>query len=88
MRDLPVVFYNEARRLWDSADYDTAATWLQAALKLRADFAEAHWLLGVVEATQGRLKNAKYHLSYAQDLGADVDPDWVPTTAAVETEEL
>lgn len=87
-RELPVAWYNEARRLWDSADWEEAGACLHAALKLRPDFLEALWLLGMVESRRGRAEQARDYLGRARDLGASVDPDWItvrpnaPTTAS------
>lgn len=77
VRGLPVMSYNEARRLWDLSRPEEAARWLGLALRLKADFAEAHWLLGVVEAQQGRPERARQHLRRAQELGARADPEWI-----------
>lgn len=78
LRDLPVSLYNEARRLWETSELDAAAAWLHAALELREDFPEAHWLLAAVEARLGRPESARNRLARARELGAEVDPDWIP----------
>ncbi len=75
--DLPAALYNQARRLWDEGQPAAAAGWLQAALALRDDLAEAHWLLGAVEDRLGRPQSAHRHLARAQELGAPADPAWV-----------
>ncbi len=74
--DLPLTCYNEARRLWDVEEWEEAVMWLHAALRLRADFAEAYWLLGVIEAKRGRPQSAGQYLARARELGAEADPDW------------
>lgn len=85
-RDLPIALYNAGRRMWEESKLEAAAGWLHAALELRPDFPEAHWLLGAVEASRGELEHARSHLSQARQLGADVDPEWLceqPTHAPV-----
>lgn len=78
VRDLPVAFYNEARRLWgDDGEAHGADGWLRAALKLRPDFPEALWLLGMIEAGMGRTDRSIAHLMRARDLGADVNLDLI-----------
>jgi nucleoid-associated protein YgaU len=81
-RELPVQWYNEARRLWDTADWVEASACLHAALKLQPDFTEALWLLGLIEGRQGLTAQASQHLSRAHELGANADPDWLLTQAA------
>jgi tetratricopeptide (TPR) repeat protein len=86
LRDLPVTFYNEARRLWEASELWAAEAWLHAALELREDFAEAHWLLAAVEDGLGRPETARSRLARARDLGADVDPEWIPLPSQEEVE--
>jgi tetratricopeptide (TPR) repeat protein len=86
LRDLPVTLYNEARRLWEMSELSEAAAWLHAALELREDFAEAHWLLAAVEARLGRPEPARSRLVRAHELGADVDPEWIPLALREEVE--
>jgi nucleoid-associated protein YgaU len=81
-RELPVQWYNEARQLWDTADWAEAGACLHAALKLRPDFPEALWLLGLIEGRQGLTAQARQHLSRAHELGANADPDWLTTQVA------
>jgi tetratricopeptide (TPR) repeat protein len=75
LRDLPVAFYNQARKLWDESGFEEARGWLEASLTLRPDLREAHWLLGVVEATLGSLDTARHHLGRARELGAEIAPE-------------
>jgi tetratricopeptide (TPR) repeat protein len=75
LQGLPIVFYNRARTLWDQASFEEARGWLAAALALRPDLREAHWLLGAVEATLGREEPALRHLRRARELGAEIDPE-------------
>jgi hypothetical protein len=75
LRDLPAAFYNQARRAWDVAAFAEARGWLGAALALRPDLREAHWLLGAVEAALGCPKTARLHLARARELGAEIDPE-------------
>ncbi|HWP43454.1 MAG TPA: hypothetical protein VNO14_09490 [Blastocatellia bacterium] len=72
VRDLPLSYYNEARRLWDRSELEEAAAWLHAAIKLRPGLAEAHWLLGAIEAKRGRPETARRCLQKAQELGAKI----------------
>ncbi len=75
LRDLPAVLYNEGRRLWDRSRLSEARGWLAAALLLRPDLREAHWLLGAVEARLGDRAAACRHLQRARELGAAIDPE-------------
>lgn len=75
LQGLPTVFYNQARTLWHQAAFEEARGWLAAALALRPDLREAHWLLGAVEATLGRAEPAQRHLRRARELGAEIDPE-------------
>lgn len=75
LRDLPAAFYNQARKLWDRAAFEEARGWLAAALALRPDLREAHWLLGAAELTLGRPEPARHHLRRARELGAEIDPE-------------
>lgn len=77
LRDLPTILYNRARALWDDSAFEEAYGWLEAALILRPDLREAHWLLGVVETVLGRRVSARRHLDRARELGAEIDPEAV-----------
>jgi hypothetical protein len=77
VRDLPVAFYNEARRLWDDGEIQGAEVWLQAALKLKPNSPETLWLLGMVEAGMGRTDRSIAHLMQARELGANVKLDLI-----------
>ena len=83
-RDIPVTFYNKARCLWNTADWDNAELWLQMALSMRFDFAEAHWLLGAVAIKRQRPEQARYHLLRARELGVKISPDWLPEGASID----
>jgi tetratricopeptide (TPR) repeat protein len=75
LRDLPAVCYNRARKLWDHSAFEEARGWLEAALALRPDLREAHWLLGAVELALGRPAPARDHLRRARELGAEIEPE-------------
>ncbi len=75
LRDLPVAYYNEGRKAWDEDDLEAASGWLRAALIIRGELAEAHWLLGLIKARQNRPEQARRHLGRARELGARVDPE-------------
>lgn len=81
LHGLPTAFYNQARTLWDRAAFEEARGWLTAALTLRPDLLEAHWLLGAAEATLGRAEPARHHLQRARELGAEIDPEAVIAAA-------
>jgi hypothetical protein len=81
LHGLPTAFYNQARKLWDQAAFEEARGWLAAALALRPDLREAHWLLGAVEATLGHVEPARHHLQRARELGAEIDPEMVIAAA-------
>jgi tetratricopeptide (TPR) repeat protein len=80
LRDLPVLRYNRARRLWDEGELDAAASWLRAALELREELAEAHHLLAAVEIRRGRSDEAGKHLRRAHELGAEVELEAPPAS--------
>jgi hypothetical protein len=82
-RDLPVALYNRARQLWDAGDLPGAAAWLEVALQLRTDLAEAHWLLGAIAARRGDLPEARSRLGLAVEFGAELDPCWLEATEGV-----
>ncbi len=77
LRDLPVVYYNQGRKAWDEDDLEAAARWLHAALAIRGELAEAHWILGLIEARHNRPEEAWRRLDRARELGARVDPEEV-----------
>jgi hypothetical protein len=74
---LPIGLFNGARRLWERNDPEAAAAVLVEVLRLRPEFAEAHWLMAAVEAARGRLSEAHASLAEAARLGAAVDLSWV-----------
>lgn len=78
---LPVLLFNDARRLWNDQQYETAAALLDRAIGLRPAFAAAYWLLGVLEAKRGNIEKAREQLGKARELGAPADPAWVEPEA-------
>jgi hypothetical protein len=77
VQSLPIGLFNNARRLWEQHDPEAAAAVLAEALRLRPEFAEAHWLLAAIEAARGRRSEAHASLVEAARLGAAVDLSWV-----------
>jgi len=75
LEQLPVTFYNRGRALWDEENWSGALAWLEAALLMRNEFPEAHWLLGLVHAKLGSRESARTHLTAAFLQGAPLDQD-------------
>jgi hypothetical protein len=69
-----VALYNEARRQWTGTRAGEAATLALAALGLREQFAEAHWLLAIIALDRGEIDDARRRFDRARQLGARLDP--------------
>jgi hypothetical protein len=69
-----VALYNQARRQWTASRADEATSLASAALGLREQFAEAHWLLGVIALDRGAVDDARRRFDRARQLGARLDP--------------
>lgn len=78
VKELPALLYNQALERWRRSGAAAAAPPLHAALALRDELPQAHWLMAAVEAAQGRTQAARRHLARARELGAEVDLDWLP----------
>jgi len=74
---LPATLFNRARQLWEGNNAEAAAALLSEALRLRPEFAEAHWLMAAIEAGRGRMTEARARLEGAARLGAAVDLAWL-----------
>ena len=53
LQAVPVILFNDARRMWDEKNMEGAAALLARAVELRPGFQEAHWLLAAVEFARG-----------------------------------
>jgi len=84
LQDMPVMFYNRARHLWDAGDLAGAVSWLQAALYLRRSFPEAYWLWAAIELRKGNLDRGRHYLTIAKQLRAPVDVKWLDSPASVD----
>lgn len=84
LRELPIALYNAGRRLWDRGRLEEASGRLHAALALRPELAEAHWLLAAIAAARGTPQLAVGHLRQAQQLGAAVDATWFEKLSAAQ----
>jgi tetratricopeptide (TPR) repeat protein len=73
LEQLPVTFYNRGRALWDQSEFAAARATLEAALTVREEFPEAHWLIGMVHAKLGNAEAAGKHLTNAFVQGAPLD---------------
>ncbi len=67
LRDLPVAFYNQARRLWDEDDLEAAAGWLHAALAAREELAKYY---------EHRARDLAMALGYSNGLPAEPRYEW------------
>jgi hypothetical protein len=74
LRPIAAALFNEARGCVDRSDLDAAVPLLNAAIRVHAPLAEAHWLLGLIERRRGADERASEHLARARSLGAPVDP--------------
>jgi hypothetical protein len=74
---LPARLYNSALRLRERGEPEAALAVLAEALRLRPEFAEAHWLTAALEAGRGRPDRARESLAQAARLGAPVDMAWL-----------
>ena len=77
VRTVPISLFNRARRLWEEGNTEATAALLCEILRLRPEFAEAHWLMAAVEVQHGRFEEARVHLVEAARLGAAVDLAWI-----------
>jgi hypothetical protein len=84
LQAVPVLLFNDARRMWDEKNMEGAAALLARAVELRPGFQEAHWLLAAVESARGRGELARMHLVRAGELGAETDLGWLNPSVATE----
>lgn len=78
VRELPVLLYNTAHRLFHEGALEEATSRLGAALALCPDLGEAHWLLAAIALERGEVELARDRLEHAHHAGAGVDLAWIP----------
>jgi hypothetical protein len=78
LEQMPLAFYNRARRLWDAGDLrGRLPGYRPRCISVGRSLPEAYWLLAAIESKKGNLDRGRHYLTVAKQLRAPADPEWL-----------